>query len=63
MTPELAAALAEDLEQLVRLHDRELDAATLSALKAADFPNGLALMPQSEIAEQAYANMTAALAK
>ena len=63
MTPELAAALAEDLEQLVRLHDRELDAATLSALKAADFPNGLALMPQSEIAEQAYANMTAALAE
>jgi hypothetical protein len=45
MASELFAALADDLEQLIRLHDRELDAETLAALRAAEFPHGLALPP------------------
>ena len=35
MQAELRAALVEDLDQLIRLHDRELDNVTLAALKAA----------------------------
>ena len=64
MQAELRAALVEDLDQLIRLHDRELDNATLAALKAADFPGGLALAPApaDAMAIQAYANVSAALA-
>lgn len=62
MQAELCTALVEDLDQLIRLHDRELDGETLVALKATDFPNGLALAPADELANQAYANMAAALA-
>lgn len=62
MASELFAALADDLEQLVRLHDRELDATALEALKAADFPRGLALPAADEAAEAAYGNMAAAMA-
>ena len=61
MASELLAALADDLEQLIRLHDRELDAETLAALRSADFPHGLALPPAGEAGQQAYANMAAAL--
>ena len=61
MENELFAALADDLEQLIRLHDRELDAATMRALRAADFPAGLALPPAGEAGQLAYANMAAAL--
>lgn len=61
MEAELRAALAEDLEQLIRLHDRELDAETLTALRAADFPFGLALPACGEAGQAAYANMVAAL--
>ena len=43
MKAELRAALAEDIDQLIRLHDRELDGETLAALRAADFPGGFAL--------------------
>ena len=63
MASELLAALADDLEQLIRLHDRELDAETLAALRSADFPHGLALPPAGEASHQAYANMAAALAE
>lgn len=42
---ELCEALAEDLDQLVRLHDRELEARTLAALQQAGFPDNLALVP------------------
>ena len=63
MDNELFAALADDLEQLIRLHDRELDAATMRALRAADFPAGLALPPAGEAGQLAYANMAAALAE
>lgn len=62
MASELFLALADDLTQLIRLHDRELDAAAVDALKAVDFPGGLALPAQGEAAETAYANMAAALA-
>lgn len=61
MASELFAALADDLEQLIRLHDRELDAETLAALRAAEFPHGLALPPAGEAGQQACANMAAAL--
>ena len=50
MQAEFSDALLEDLDQLIRLHDRELDAETLKALKVADFPAGLALGPDNEIA-------------
>ncbi|HQU79014.1 MAG TPA: molecular chaperone TorD family protein [Azonexus sp.] len=62
MQAELRAALVDDLDQLIRLHDRELDNATLAALKATDFPAGLALAPADAMATQAYANVSAALA-
>lgn len=39
---ELCEALAEDLDQLIRLHDRELDAETWAALQQANFPDNLA---------------------
>ena len=53
MSRELLAALAEDLEQLIRLHDRELDAATVDALRQVDFPYGLAWRPLDDSARQA----------
>lgn len=63
MASELLAALADDLDQLIRLHDRELDVETLAALRATDFPAGLALPPDGEAGAVAYANMAAALAE
>ncbi|MFN4326119.1 MAG: molecular chaperone [Azonexus sp.] len=63
MSNELFAALADDLEQLIRLHDRELDAETLGALRCADFPHGLALAPAGEAGLMVYAKMAAALAE
>ncbi len=61
MEAELRNALVEDLDQLIRLHDRELDAETLAALRTAAFPGGLALSAADESGETAYANMAAAL--
>ncbi len=62
MQAERRAALAEDLDQLIRLHDRELDGDTLVALKTAHFPDGLALAPADALGVQAFANVAAALA-
>ena len=45
MQPEFRDAVLDDLDQLIRLHDRELDAETLRALKSEGFPGGLALGP------------------
>lgn len=59
MQAELRAALVDDLDQLIRLHDRELDAATLAALKEGSFPHGLALQPMGEAGILAYINMSA----
>lgn len=61
MEAELRDALVEDLDQLIRLHDRELDAEILAALTVAAFPNGLALSAADEAGRAAHANMAAAL--
>ncbi len=61
MENELFVALADDLEQLIRLHDRELEGALIGALRSADFPLGLALPPAGDDGRAAYANMADAL--
>ena len=61
MEAELRNARVEDLDQLIRLHDRELDAEILAALKVAAFPNGLALSAADEAGRTAHSNMAAAL--
>ena len=43
---ELRAALADDLDGLARLHDRELDLALLEALSEVGFPDNFALLPE-----------------
>lgn len=48
---ELRAALADDLDGLARLHDRELDAGLLSALGELEFPGNLALLPEASICD------------
>jgi TorA maturation chaperone TorD len=63
MASEFRAALGEDLDQLTRLHDRELDGATLAALRVAGFPGCLALLPADAMAARACANFAAALAE
>ena len=40
MQAEFSDALLEDLDRLIRLHDRGLDTETLNGLKVADFPTG-----------------------
>lgn len=40
-------ALTDDLDGLIRLYDRELDATTLAALKAVGFPLNLGLLPDA----------------
>jgi TorA maturation chaperone TorD len=62
MESDLFIELAGDLDQLIRLHDREMDAETLAALRTAGFPHGLALPPNSDNGQLAYANMADALA-
>lgn len=62
MANELFAALADDLAQLIRLHDREIDADVLVALRQVDFPHQLALTISEADGVQAWANMAAALA-
>lgn len=62
MHAEFRSALIDDLDQLIRLHDRELDAASLQALKSVNFPAGLALAADGDCAELAYANLAAAVA-
>ncbi|WP_434515687.1 molecular chaperone [Dechloromonas sp. ARDL1] len=61
MENELFVALADDLDQLIRLHDRELEGALIGALRSADFPHGLALPPAGDDGRAAYANMADAL--
>lgn len=62
MSGEAWAALADDAETLARLHDRELDAATIAALREVGFPDNLALLPPDAAAREAWAAMRAALA-
>jgi TorA maturation chaperone TorD len=61
MEAELRDALVEDLDQLIRLHDRELDAEIVAALKGAAFPQGLALSAGDAAGRAAHSNMAAAL--
>ncbi len=62
MTNPVFAELAEDLAQLIRLHDREIDADALYALRVADFPYGLALSDDDALTQHAWRNMAAAFA-
>lgn len=55
-------ALAEDVDGLARLHDRELDPELAAALKAAAYPDGLALLPAGEAGLAARANLRQAVA-
>ena len=61
MSSEAWAALADDAETLARLHDRELDAATIAALREVGFPANLALLPQDDVSRHAWAAMRAAI--
>jgi TorA maturation chaperone TorD len=54
---EIFVALADDAETLARLHDRELDDATLAALREIAFPDNLALLPQDAAAQASWAAM------
>ena len=61
MSGDIWAELADDAETLARLHDRELDAPTLAALREIGFPNNLALLPQTPEDQLAWQSMAAAL--
>lgn len=45
---ELRAALADDLDGLARLHDREIDETLIAALATVGFPDNFALLPDDE---------------
>jgi TorA maturation chaperone TorD len=57
LSAEFRAAIAEDLDTLVLLQDRELDAVMLAALRALTFPDSLSLLPAGEQARRAFALM------
>ena len=61
MQAELRAALVEDLDQLIRLNDRELDAEIIVALRESAFPHCLALQPDGQAGLLACINMSAAV--
>jgi TorA maturation chaperone TorD len=46
---ELRVALADDLEGLARLHDREIDRALVDALLEVGFPDNFALLPAGDV--------------
>ena len=53
--------VAEDLQVMAALHDREPDAAVLQELKAFDFPDTLTLLPDTEAGIEAMKLMKQAL--
>jgi TorA maturation chaperone TorD len=61
LSADIWAELADDAETLARLHDRELDAPTLAALREVDFPANLALLPPTPEDQRAWQSMAAAL--
>lgn len=63
MNREFAEALVADLEQLLRLHDRELDQPLIDSLREIQFPEGLALLSKGEAGEGARQLMAATLAQ
>jgi hypothetical protein len=48
----LLEALADDAESLAALHDRELTAETMAALRAIGFPANLGLLPATPAAQE-----------
>jgi putative dimethyl sulfoxide reductase chaperone len=54
---EIAEAIADDAESLAALHDRELTAAMIAALREANFPAGLGLVPMTAEAIAAWRAM------
>lgn len=54
-------ALAEDAEMLAALHDRELTAETVAALRETGFPANLGLLPASDAARKTWQMMQAAV--
>ncbi len=60
---EMAQALAEDAEALAALHDRELTAETLAALREVGFPQSLGLLPAGELSLEAWRLMAVVLAE
>lgn len=60
---DFADALADDAESLAALHDRELDAGMIDALRHVGFPANLGLLPGSARAEEAWRFMAAAVAE
>lgn len=62
MNPEIADVLAEDAESLAALHDRELTADLLIALREAGFPACLGLMPATAAAVEAWRGMAEGVA-
>lgn len=61
MNREMATALAEDAEALAALHDRELTAETIAALREVGFPHNFGLLPAGEHSIEAWRLMAAAL--
>lgn len=61
MSREMSEAMADDAEALAALHDRELGAEMLAALRDVGFPRNLGLLPAGEPAEEAWRLMAAAL--
>jgi TorA maturation chaperone TorD len=59
----LTDAIAEDAETLAALHDRELTPAMIAALREANFPACLGLLPQTPEAVAAWHAMAAAMAE
>lgn len=62
MTPEVAEAIADDAEMLAALHDRELGADTIAALREVGFPACLGLMPATPEAVAAWRAMEEGMA-
>lgn len=61
---DIAEIIAEDVESLAALHDRELTPDLIAALREAQFPAGLGLLPtqpEAAAARQTIANALAAL--
>lgn len=54
-------AVADDIDGIGRLHDRELDATLVRALKAASYPDGLALLPAGAAGSAAIDNLRQAV--
>jgi TorA maturation chaperone TorD len=61
LTGDMAQALAEDAEMLAALHDRELDAETLAALREVHFPHNLGLLPHDAPMREAWRLMAQAV--